>query len=452
MPDNIDKYNIDDDFVDAGWEQMKNLLDANMPEEKKKKRIIPFWWWLGSSIGIAAAMLCGWLILQPTAKNDLHYVECKVQDKLNDKIASNDIRNNPVQIITTNEPNKSAFASSETTNTNIKSASFYATKQVLTPISNNEVADNSISINTLPNPMAVSVTNTVVPMEQPIVGRMNPSTLSTIPMLNLHLADRIPVPIYPNPHFEDTKKNIVSSKALLHGISLRGSYFTTQQYAFSVSYTLKKTIDTKNNIQARIGAEYHTLKLPVVTASYTIPANVLDNKSIGNTSQSNDTTIYNIAYPYTTANLAKDYALSNNIAAKYYTESNNNLQTNYIVSGAEIAYGYSCFRKLELTAGLGYIYRIKSITRSQSSLEKVNSSSALDNNPSYLKEAITQNELTHNINRQDVYLTAGVNYYFTKKFNVGIGFRKGFIDFTKNDPLNTKSNLNFGYLQSVFYF
>lgn len=51
-----DNYNIDEQFINQGWEDMERLLDQEMPVQRKKRRLLAWWWW-GTATAATIALL-----------------------------------------------------------------------------------------------------------------------------------------------------------------------------------------------------------------------------------------------------------------------------------------------------------------------------------------------------------------------------------------------------------
>jgi len=65
MPDN----HLDDQYIDKAWEQMRQMLDQEMPVQQKRRRVA-FWWWLLPLLLLLTAGSAWWLWQQSPKRTD----------------------------------------------------------------------------------------------------------------------------------------------------------------------------------------------------------------------------------------------------------------------------------------------------------------------------------------------------------------------------------------------
>ncbi|HFA51728.1 MAG TPA: PorT family protein [Bacteroidetes bacterium] len=134
MQDN--KTHIDNKTTELAWQEMKKILDQEMPSEKHNRR--PLFWWYAAGIGLAAGIAAIWLVnftpVENTGKTDIAITETN-----NSLPRINPGKNNNTEtdksLIAGNNPSRTDFVKKEKPNT--------SKNNILNKKDNSSIAENT---------------------------------------------------------------------------------------------------------------------------------------------------------------------------------------------------------------------------------------------------------------------------------------------------------------------
>lgn len=493
MPDKIDKYVVDNELIDKGWEQMQAILDKEMPINQKKRRILPIWWW---SSGIAASLLLASLFLFKENKTNL--VNQNMQNQISqsgvnqssnhsllseDKATSTQTKRNSLPIdknitfipksITSMEANAVKMKNTERTPDNTVTAT--ASNHIQGVGNQNINKENAVLTNvtesstTLGN-NATILSQTKTEAQDNAVRKTNSeslrSTLAFVPTLATPFANENTV----TTAFDfGIKKASVAAKLprkFRHGIFGRINYMGFIDNGFSFGYLNQYRINKRHHLQTRLFAERNSRFVHVITETYTLPKVLFDSKMTSNLPNvSGDTMITQVVYPFYENCACAAIARQNNISSTLSENKDVYVLANSWHLGIGVNYAYRLSPRWEASGGFGLSYAAKALeyTFAISNNNSLLESSTLDGssntgsfspntsgvtNAAYVNFAKEQEIF----NRLDGYWEIGMNFYINKRLSLGGGYRRGLIDITKNDALNIKDFNRAITMQSVFFF
>lgn len=498
MPDKIDKYVIDNELIDKGWEQMQVILERELPVEKEKRRIFPIWWW---SSGIAASVLLAGLFIFD--KNEAMIVENKAQLQVTQptiKMADNEavLSESPSNIIQSQNKNLLIDNKNTTITTHIskdnalikmdktKLASVgkeKLSKGVEIPkgaVSQGVINDNVIA-GTVVEPLSVKANTSIsshikTEAQDNAIGKTQSESLRS----TLALVPYLSTPAFTELNAKAVEKDFGIKKASVatklpkkfrHGIFGRINYMGFIDNSFAFGYMNQYKIGKRHHLQTRLYAERNSRFVRTITETYKLPKALFDNKSTSSfPSALGDTTVSQVVYPFYENCACAAIARQNNISS--VLEKNDRL---YVLAnswhiGLGANYAYRLSPRWELASGFGLSYAMKSLEYNFAIYEKntlLENQGSSDSNTPVINNigagnsgfVSQQNSAYANFakeqevfNRLDGYWELGMNFYVNKRFSLGGSYRRGVIDITKNDALGIKDYNRTLTMQSVFFF
>lgn len=159
MPDN----HLDDKYIDQAWEQMRHLLDQEMPVQEKRRRGA-FWWWLLPLLLLFAGGTGWWLWERQPA-----------QEPQNKELQLNAAPERPVANADTQQPEHEAQSEDETHSlenqvANTESAAISAMQRQPEKATSAKNTSNFIRKNRADKTAAISSTNGIAQDEVPALG------------------------------------------------------------------------------------------------------------------------------------------------------------------------------------------------------------------------------------------------------------------------------------------
>lgn len=491
MPDKIDKYVIDNELIDKGWEQMQAILEREMPVEKKKPRILPIWFW---SSGIAASLLLASLLVfkEDKSKVENQFVQNQTIQSTNevakDKVLMSEIATSTIQshnkslpiekintpIITKNKASKNTSADAQiekeisddiVKNNNLQNIENQnIDKEILTKVTTDKLfevgANNSI------------LSQTKTEAQDNAVRKTNSeslrSTLAFMPTLATPLAN---VNTVTTAFDFGIKKASVAAKLprnFRHGIFGRINYMGFIDNSFSFGYLNQYRINNRHHLQTKLFVERNSRFVHTITESYTLSKALLDTKAAQNIPNlQGDTTITQVVYPFYENCACAAIARLNNVPSVLSKNDDVYILANSWQLGLSANYAYRFAPRWEVSSGFGISYAVKALEYSFAVNYNNSNFKELENHTTNLPSLDNSNVATLNsadntyinfaknqevFNRLDGYWEIGMNFYVNKRLSLGGGYRRGLIDITKNDALNIKDFNRAITMQSIFFF
>jgi hypothetical protein len=467
MPDKIEKYLIDNELIDNGWEQMQAILDKEMPIKPKRRRMIPFWW---LSSGIAAAAVFGsFLFFQQNNKISKENIANQTQNKtIQQESLTNKSQQNDSKEINISSTSKTTISIDKTST---------PTQQVKTQISSKKSL-KSVSKNDTQTPiLATAKIGNLATIQENEIEQVTHNETIAKEDINKNVVNRVTLDGVENLSILGVNKNdfnkasfmpiiarkpikIKKQRAFQHAIFGRFNYTGIIDNGYTYGYMLSKKIQGKHSLQARVFAERNTRFVHLISETFTVPKSILGKGSMSSVPNMNsDTTFSQIIYPFNENCTCALIAQANNFNGTYVEDKNAYVLLNSTHLGLGINYNYRITPRWDLSTGFGFSYAVKELQYKLQVFESLVNSSQLDpTSGSNINNKDTQNLYSQQLARQrifsrwDGYFELGANFHVTKRFALGAAYRYGVIDITKNDSFGKKDYNTFGVMQGIFYF